>query len=81
MSVVSVPFSSTAISNCPSIYVAAHEIADGYPDPKTGKCSALSSAFNFTAVAAFIIHPDVRQTAANSPGPIDRLVNFFKGLL
>jgi hypothetical protein len=75
------PISSTAISNCPSIYVAAHEIADGYPDAKTGKCTALSSAFNFTAVAAFIIHPDASQAVANSEGPIDRLVNFFKGLL
>lgn len=59
------PISSTAISNCPSIYVAAHELADGYPDPKTGKCTALSSAYNFSAVAAFIVHPKPNeQTAA-----------------
>ncbi len=60
------PISSTAISNCPSIYVAAHELADGYPDPKTGKCTALSSSFNFRAVAAFIVHPKTaEQTAAS----------------
>jgi len=58
------PISSTAISNCPSIYLAAHELADGYPDPQTGKCTALSSAYNFRAVAAFIIHPKAEQTAS-----------------
>ena len=58
------PISSTAISNCPSIYLAAHELADGHPDPQTGKCTALSSAYNFRAVAAFIIHPKAEQTAS-----------------
>ena len=75
------PISSTAISNCPSIYVAAHEIADGYPDPKTGKCTALSAAFNFTAVAAFVIHPGASQIAASGQGTIDRMIGFFKRLL
>ena len=60
------PISSTAISNCPSIYVAAHELADGYPDPKTGKCTALSSSFNFKAVAAFIVHPKTAEQTASS---------------
>jgi hypothetical protein len=73
------PISSTAISNCPSIYVAAHQIADGYPDPKTGQCAALSSAHNFSAVAAYIIHPQSAATA--SAGWIDRVVAFFRGLL
>jgi hypothetical protein len=73
------PISSTAISNCPSIYVAAHQIADGYPDPKTGQCTALSSAHNFSAVAAYIIHPQSAATA--SAGWIDRVVAFFRGLL
>jgi hypothetical protein len=50
------PIQSTAISNCPSIHVAAHEIADGYPDPQTGDCTSLSSAFVFKAVSAFVIH-------------------------
>jgi hypothetical protein len=58
------PIASTAISNCPSIYVAAHELADGYPDPATGKCTALSSAFNFSAVAAFVIRDHDQQSAA-----------------
>lgn len=46
---------STA-DNCPAMYVAAHELADGYPDPKTGQCTHLSAAFDVTAYAAFVIH-------------------------
>ena len=41
--------------SCPAMYVAAHELADGYPDSETGECTALSSAFTFDAVAGFII--------------------------
>jgi hypothetical protein len=44
--------------SCPAMYVAAHELADGYPDPETGECTALSSAFTFDAVAGFIISND-----------------------
>ncbi|MDX2224322.1 MAG: hypothetical protein SFV21_16345 [Rhodospirillaceae bacterium] len=43
--------------DCPAMFVAAHELADGYPDPVTGQCTALSSAFHFEAVAAFVISP------------------------
>lgn len=50
--------------NCPSMYVKAHELADGYPDPKTGQCTHLSSAFEIGTYAAFIIHPeDEKKTA------------------
>ena len=44
--------------SCPAMYVAAHELADGYPDPETGECTALSSAFTFDAVAGFILVDD-----------------------
>jgi len=50
--------------DCPSIYFTAQEIADGYPDPATGKCTALSSAFKLEAVAAFIITDDPTKVAA-----------------
>ena len=53
--------------SCPAMYVAAHELADGYPDPKTGECTALSSAFDFEAVAAFIKRPSA------SPSDEERL--------
>lgn len=51
--------------SCPAIYVAAHELADGHPDPKTGECTTLSSAFKFKAVRAFINHPQ-DEIAANN---------------
>ncbi|MCB2108631.1 MAG: hypothetical protein KDE14_13070 [Rhodobacteraceae bacterium] len=60
------PVSSTAISDCPAVYVAAHKYADGYPDPKTGKCTSLSTAYNFTAVSAFVIKDE--QSADSSTG-------------
>jgi len=47
--------------NCPSMYVAAHELADGYPDPDTGQCTHLSSAFEIGTYAAFVIHPDEKK--------------------
>ena len=50
--------------NCPSMYVAAHELADGYPDPATGKCTALSSAFHFKAVAGFVIAAPTTEAQA-----------------
>lgn len=49
--------------SCPAMYVAAHELADGYPDPETGACTALSSAFTFDAVAGFIITDEVPSDA------------------
>jgi len=60
------PIASSGFSNCPSIYAAAHELADGYPDPETGKCTALSTAYNFSAVSAFIIHPPETQKTASA---------------
>jgi hypothetical protein len=74
------PIASSAISNCPSIYVAAHQIADGYPDPKSGNCTAISAAFNFSAVSAFIVHPGANAPTANAPGMLDRVTAFFRRL-
>lgn len=50
--------------NCPAMYEAAHRLADGYPDPVTGKCTALSTALTIEAIPAFIVHP--KET--NRPG-------------
>ena len=49
--------------SCPALYVAAHDLADGHPDPKTGECTTLSSAFRFEAVRAFVNHPDAESSA------------------
>lgn len=58
--------------SCPGIYVAAHELADGHPDPDTGECTTLSSAFRFEAVPAFITHPDLDKVADANAGGSDR---------
>jgi hypothetical protein len=50
--------------NCPGVYDALHKFADGYPDPKTGKCTAISTAFRVQAVPAFVIHPSVQTAEA-----------------
>lgn len=44
--------------SCPAMYVAAHELADGYPDPETGECTALSSSYTIETIPAFIIRPE-----------------------
>lgn len=43
--------------SCPALYKALNDLADGYPDPATGRCTALSTAFRIDAVPAFLIHP------------------------
>ncbi|MFO1426256.1 MAG: hypothetical protein U1F11_04655 [Steroidobacteraceae bacterium] len=48
--------------SCPALFVAARELADGYPDPKTGECTAISSAFKLEALPAFVIHPAATAT-------------------
>lgn len=56
-------FASRHKYSCPGIYVAAHELADGHPDPETGECTTLSSAFKFEAVPAFVNHPNLEKLA------------------
>ena len=46
--------------DCPSLYEAAHRLADGYRDPTTGQCTALSSAYDIEAVAGFVVHAATR---------------------
>ena len=41
----------------PAFYAGAHKLADGYPDPKTGQCTAISAAYHVDAVRAFIVQP------------------------
>jgi hypothetical protein len=44
----------------------ARKLADGYPDPKTGQCTMLSSAFDIQGYAAFVRHPkDERQASSH----------------
>ena len=47
--------------SCPAVIEASKRLADGYPDPKTGNCTALSTAMYFQAEPAFVIHPSKAQ--------------------
>jgi len=42
---------------CSGIYHAMPRVADGHPDPETGKCTSISTALHFEAVPAFVIRP------------------------
>src|SRR5262249_15778533 len=53
--------------DCPGLYKAAKQLADGYPDPKTGQCTALSSAFRIEAIPAFVIRDDTTRAANAAP--------------
>jgi hypothetical protein len=52
------PVISTGNFSCPAFFEAAKSLADGYPDPETGECTHISSAFEVEAFAAFVVHPD-----------------------
>ena len=41
--------------SCPGVRRALDQLADGYRDPRTGRFTAISSAFNFIGVRAFIV--------------------------
>ena len=51
--------------SCPALYEASRRLADGYPDPATGECTAISSAYKIEMVPAFVVHPSV--TSAKAP--------------
>ena len=56
-------FAATAQYSCPAFHTALYQLADGYPDPKTGKCTALSSAWLINTVAAFVDHTESTKVA------------------
>ena len=41
--------------SCPGVYQAVNRLADGYRDPKTRRYTAISSAYNFVGVRAFVV--------------------------
>ena len=55
------PVILTSYFSCPAFNEAAYRLADGYPDPDTGECTHLSSAFEIGAHAAFIVHPEENE--------------------
>jgi hypothetical protein len=50
-------FASYGRMSTASLYRALRRLADGYPDPKTGEMTAISSALELKFVQAFIVHP------------------------
>lgn len=49
------------------MYRALQENADGYPDPATGQCSAISAAYKIKAIPVIIVHPvENRPTLARN---------------
>ena len=43
---------------CGGMHYALERLADGHPDPVTGRCTSVSAALEFEAVPAFLIHPE-----------------------
>lgn len=52
--------------DCAGNLATLRKYADGLPDPKTGKCTAVSSAMEIKAVPAFV--NDIPEAAANTEG-------------
>jgi hypothetical protein len=52
-----------------AMYYALKRNADGLPDPKTGRNTAISSAFRFTARPAFVVDPPVALAVEQPPYP------------
>ena len=50
--------------SCPALFEASQRLADGFPDPVTGECTAISSAFKIELVPAFIIHSSLKSAGA-----------------
>jgi hypothetical protein len=57
--------------DCPALFAAARQLVDGHPDAKTGRCTAISSAFKVVAVSAFVIHPE-QKNAGKGEGDAGR---------
>jgi hypothetical protein len=49
---------------CSGVYHALPRVADGHPDPETGKCTSMSTVIKFAAVPAFVIMPEAETQVA-----------------
>lgn len=52
---------------CPGMYGAVKRQADARPDPKTGACTAISTAFRMKGIPAFVIDPEPAPKLASTP--------------
>ena len=53
----------TQTYTCNGVYHAMHELADGDPDPATGKCGSISTQYRLKAIPAFVV--DARTQSVN----------------
>ena len=54
----------------PSLYKAFRRLADGYPDPKTGQNTAISSALRAGFTQVYVLHPDQTVAEEQAPGQL-----------
>jgi hypothetical protein len=52
--------------SCPGVRQAIDRLADGYKDPATGRFTAISSAYHFFGVRAFVIAPETAGPESGS---------------
>ncbi len=57
---------SNAVSP-PSFWAALKRNADGFKDPVTGQCTAISAAYDIKLVSAFIVHPPRTVASTDTP--------------
>lgn len=59
--------------SCPALMTAIRRAADGYPDPRTGRKTAISSALHFVGVPVFVGAPGGGQRMADAqPADVGR---------
>lgn len=51
---------------CPGMYGAVRRQADAYPNPGTGACTAISTAFRLAGIPAFVIDPEPAPKLASA---------------
>lgn len=49
--------------SCNGVYHAMQELADGHPDPATGRCTSISTQYRIKAIPAFVV--DVQTESVN----------------
>jgi len=54
---------------CNGVYHALQSMADGYRDPASGRCTAISTQYTVTATPAFIVAPEPGATAPGARVP------------
>lgn len=54
---------------CNGAYYALYELADGHRDPKTDKCTAISTQYRIKAIPAFVVDEKTKSANEDLKGP------------